>query len=209
MLVRGETKTSGIAVGVLAYFVFALHDAAIKLLVVDIPVWQVLFFRSGTILAVCLAIGRRALLEHAAASTLKRPLAFRGVVNLTSWLCYYSAARSLPLAQLLSLYFAAPLGQLLVLALLIPALDLLFRRVDEVKGQIVVSALAADVAWHWMRERWAVLQAVRWPEWDAFFVASVLRWAGVALVLGYALWYAGQWLQRREQVGLSVAEPDA
>ncbi len=60
MLVRGETKTSGIAVGVLAYFVFALHDAAIKLLVVDIPVWQVLFFRSGTILAVCLAIGRRA-----------------------------------------------------------------------------------------------------------------------------------------------------
>ncbi len=109
MLVRGETKTSGIAVGVLAYFVFALHDAAIKLLVVDIPVWQVLFFRSGTILAVCLAIGRRALLERAAASTLKRPLAFRGVVNLTAWLCYYSAARSLPLAQLLSLYFAAPL----------------------------------------------------------------------------------------------------
>jgi hypothetical protein len=113
------------------------------------------------------------------------------------------------LTSLLSFNMGVELGQLLVLALLIPALDWLFRRVDEVKGQIVVSALAADVAWHWMRERWAVLQAVRWPEWDAFFVASVLRWAGVALVLGYALWYAGQWLQRREQVGLSVAEPDA
>jgi len=95
--------------GVLAYFVFALHDAAIKWLVADIPVWQVLFVRSGTILVVCLAVGRRALLERAAASSLKRPLAFRGVVNLTAWLCYYSAARSLPLAQLLSLYFAAPL----------------------------------------------------------------------------------------------------
>ena len=64
--------------GVLAYFVFALHDAAIKWLVADIPVWQVLFIRSGTILVVCLAVGRRALLERAAASSLKRPLAFRG-----------------------------------------------------------------------------------------------------------------------------------
>jgi drug/metabolite transporter (DMT)-like permease len=94
---------------VLAYFVFAVHDAGIKWLVADIPVWQVLFFRSATILVVCLAIGRRALLERAAASSLKRPLAFRGVINLVAWLCYYSAARTLPLAQLLCLYFAAPL----------------------------------------------------------------------------------------------------
>ena len=95
--------------GALAYGVFALHDAGIKWLVADIPVWQVLFFRSATILVVCLAIGRRRLLERAAASPLKRPLAFRGIVMLTAWLCYYSAARSLPLAQLLCLYFAAPL----------------------------------------------------------------------------------------------------
>jgi drug/metabolite transporter (DMT)-like permease len=94
---------------VAAYGVFAVHDAAIKWLVVDIPVWQILWFRSATILVICLAIGRRALLERAAASPLKRPLAFRGVIMLTAWLCYYSAARSLPLAQLLCLYFAAPL----------------------------------------------------------------------------------------------------
>ncbi len=93
----------------LAYFVFAMHDAGIKWLVADIPVTEVLFFRSATILVICLAIGRRTLLERAAASSLKRPLAFRGVVNLIAWLCYYSAARALPLAQLLCLYFAAPL----------------------------------------------------------------------------------------------------
>jgi drug/metabolite transporter (DMT)-like permease len=69
----------------------------------------VLFFRSATIFVLCLAIGRRALLERAAASSFKRPLAFRGAVNLIAWLCYYSAARTLPLAQLLCLYFAAPL----------------------------------------------------------------------------------------------------
>jgi len=73
-------------VGALAYGVFALHDAGIKLLVADIPAWQVLFFRSATILVICLAIGRRKLLERAAASSLKRPLAFRGVVNLIAWL---------------------------------------------------------------------------------------------------------------------------
>jgi drug/metabolite transporter (DMT)-like permease len=94
---------------VLAYGVFAVHDAGIKWMVADIPVWQVLFFRSATILILCLAIGRGALLERAAATPLKRPLAFRGVINLAAWLCYYSAARSLPLAQLLCLYFAAPL----------------------------------------------------------------------------------------------------
>ncbi len=105
----GETKTSGIALGVLAYFVFAVHDAGIKWLVADVPVWQVLCVRSATILVLCLAIGRRGLLERAAASPLKRPLAMRGLINLAAWLCYYSAARYLPLAQLLSLYFAAPL----------------------------------------------------------------------------------------------------
>jgi drug/metabolite transporter (DMT)-like permease len=105
----GQSKTHGIAVGMLAYGVFAVHDAGIKWLVADIPVWRVLFFRSATILVICLAIGRRALLERAAASSFKRPLALRGVINLAAWLCYYSAARALPLAQLLCLYFAAPL----------------------------------------------------------------------------------------------------
>jgi drug/metabolite transporter (DMT)-like permease len=103
------SKTSGIALGVLAYFVFAVHDAGIKWLVAEVPVWQILFFRSATILILCLSIGRRTLLERAAASPLKRPLAMRGLINLVAWLCYYSAARSLPLAQLLSLYFAAPI----------------------------------------------------------------------------------------------------
>jgi len=88
---------------------FAVQDAGIKWLVADIPVWQILFFRSATILVVCLAIGRRALLTRATALSLKRKLALRGVINLTAWLCYYSAARVLPLAQLLCLYFAAPL----------------------------------------------------------------------------------------------------
>ena len=48
---------AGILLTGLSYFLFTVHDAAVKLLVTTIPVWQVLFFRSLTILAGCLAIG--------------------------------------------------------------------------------------------------------------------------------------------------------
>ncbi|MBN8889507.1 MAG: DMT family transporter, partial [Rhodospirillales bacterium] len=61
------------------------------------------------IVAACLAIGRGRLLAAAVATPLKLPLLGRGVLTLTAWLCYYTAARSLPLAQLLTLYFSAPI----------------------------------------------------------------------------------------------------
>ena len=109
----------GIAIAALAYALFAMHDAVIKLLVETIPVWQVLFFRSAAIFIAALAIGRRPLLERAITTPFKRALLGRGLITLTAWLCYYTAARSLPLAQLLSLYFAAPL---LVTVLAIPLL---------------------------------------------------------------------------------------
>src|SRR5208283_3411662 len=61
------------------------------------------------------------------------------------------------LASLLSFNVGVELGQLLVLALLIPALDLLFRyAVAERMGTIILSALVAHTAWHWMTERWTV-----------------------------------------------------
>ncbi len=106
----GESKTAGIALGVMAYGVFMIHDAGIKTLVLDgIPVWQVLFVRSATVLTICLAIGRGSLLRRAVDTPLKRPLAFRGAINLVAWLCFYSASGSLPMAQWLCLYFAGPL----------------------------------------------------------------------------------------------------
>src|SRR2546428_5983464 len=59
------------------------------------------------------------------------------------------------LTSLLSFNVGVELGQLLVLLLLVPALDLLFRRaVPERTGTIVLSALVAHTAWHWMTERY-------------------------------------------------------
>ena len=100
----------GMALGGSAFLMFSLHDACIKWLVGHCtPVWQVLFVRSAVICVICLAVGRRHLLERAVATPIKRTLILRGIITLVAWLCYYSAARDLPLAQLLTLYFSAPI----------------------------------------------------------------------------------------------------
>ena len=65
------------------------------------------------------------------------------------------------LASLLSFNIGVELGQLLVLALMIPALDLLFRYVvAERMGTIILSAIVAHTAWHWMIDRYQVLEPV-------------------------------------------------
>ena len=100
--------TLGIGLGVLAYAAFSVHDADIKWLVTDLPVWEILFARSVTIFAGSLLVGRRALAERAVTTPMRAALAGRAVLLLTAWLLYYVAARYLPLAQMLTLYFAAP-----------------------------------------------------------------------------------------------------
>src|SRR6476619_5209692 len=91
---------AGILFTSLAYFLFTVHDAVVKLLVVAIPVWQVLFFRSLTILAGCLVVGGRPLFAEAARSPIFKPMFLRSFLIMAAWLCFYTAARSLQLAEL-------------------------------------------------------------------------------------------------------------
>ena len=100
---------TGMALGCLAYALFSVHDAAIKWLVAEMPIWQVLFARSLGITLGCVALGRSQLLARAQRTPLKAQMLFRGAITLGAWLCYYTASRRLPLAQMTSLYFAAPL----------------------------------------------------------------------------------------------------
>jgi drug/metabolite transporter (DMT)-like permease len=104
-----DRAMAGIGLGVLAYVFFSVHDATIKFLVTALPVWQILFVRSLIIATTCLAVGRGPLVVRAVRTPLKLALLLRGLLTLVAWLCYYTAARSLPLAQLITLYFAAPL----------------------------------------------------------------------------------------------------
>src|SRR5438128_1112842 len=81
------------------------------------------------------------------------------------------------LTSLLSFNIGVELGQLLVLALIVPALELLFRyAVTERLGTILLSALVAHTSWHWMVERWERLRQFRfsWPEINAGFLAPAM-----------------------------------
>jgi HupE / UreJ protein len=89
------------------------------------------------------------------------------------------------------------IGQIAVLLVLIPALDLIFRyAVAEWLGVIIMSALIAHVAWHWMIERGEQLAKFPFPKIDAAFLASVMRGLMAMLILAFAVWLANGWLRR-------------
>ena len=95
------------------------------------------------------------------------------------------------LTSLLSFNLGVELGQLLVLAVCIPLLDLLFRYVvAERMGTIILSALVAHTAWHWMIDRWGVLRQFpfQWPVVNAAFLATAMRWAMVVVALAGLVW---------------------
>jgi hypothetical protein len=104
------------------------------------------------------------------------------------------------LTSLLSFNVGVELGQLLVLALMIPALHLLFRyAVAERMGTIILSALVAHTAWHWMMDRWGVLRQYRiqWPAFDAAQWAGVLRGLMLLVIAGGAFWFIASLLRDR------------
>jgi hypothetical protein len=93
------------------------------------------------------------------------------------------------LTALVSFNLGVELGQLLVLAALVPALDLLFRFVvAERAGTIILSALVAHTAWHWMTERFGMLRQYPWPELTIADLASGIRWLMLIVAVAGAGW---------------------
>jgi hypothetical protein len=95
------------------------------------------------------------------------------------------------LASLLSFNVGVELGQLLVLALLIPALEILFRYVvAERMGTIILSAIVAHTAWHWMIDRYQVLRQyqIRWPGLEAAPLAKALRLLMLIVIAAGLVW---------------------
>jgi hypothetical protein len=91
--------------------------------------------------------------------------------------------------SLLAFNVGVELGQLLVLALLVPALNLLFKYVvAERIGTIILSALIAHTGWHWMLERADRLRQFPWPALDAAALASAMRWTMAMLILAGVVW---------------------
>ena len=95
------------------------------------------------------------------------------------------------LTSLLAFNLGVELGQLAVLAVLVPALDLLFRYgVAERVGTILLSAFVAHTGWHWMSERYSRWRQFpwEWPVVNAALLASVTRWVMAAVIVAGLFW---------------------
>lgn len=100
---------TGIALASCGWAAFSAQDAIVKWLVVKLPVAEVLFARSLMIIALASLLVRRADFSAVLQRRNLAAIALRGLLIFVAWLAYYSASRSLQLAELVTLYFAAPL----------------------------------------------------------------------------------------------------
>jgi hypothetical protein len=99
--------------------------------------------------------------------------------------------------SLLGFNVGVEIGQLTVLLVMLPALNLLFRYVvAERIGVIILSALVAHTGWHWMLDRGAVLAKYPFPTIDAAFLASLMRGLMAALILTAIVWLASGFVRR-------------
>ena len=113
------------------------------------------------------------------------------------------------LTSLVSFNVGVELGQLLVLLLLVPMLELLFRfAVAERMGTIVLSALVAHTGWHWMIERFDRLRQfpLRGPAFPAALAASLARGLLVLVIVAALVWLWRGPLKGRGGVGYSDEE---
>ena len=94
-------------------------------------------------------------------------------------------------SSLLAFNIGVELGQIFILILIIPVLNLLFKYfVREYIGCILLSALVAHSAWHWMLERGTTLSLYQFqlPVMDSLFWAAIMRWTMMLIIIIGALW---------------------
>src|SRR5262249_54674712 len=101
------------------------------------------------------------------------------------------------ITSLLAFNVGVELGQLLVLIVVVPALDFVFRHVSERAATIVLSLLVGHTAWHWLLERWAVLSKFPWPAFDAETLAGIVRWLIALVIAGGAAWFILEAIRRK------------
>jgi hypothetical protein len=144
-------------------------------------------------------------LENIVAASLRRRWIIAGLFGLVHGFGFADIlkeqlqfAGSNLLVSLLSFNIGIEIGQLLVLCAFVPALALLFRGAMSGRmGIIVVSAVVAHTAWHWMLDRADVLWQTPWPQPTAAGLMVLARWIlAIALAVGAAKLLA-KWAERR------------
>jgi hypothetical protein len=107
------------------------------------------------------------------------------------------------LTSLLSFNVGVEIGQLFVLLLFVPGLNLLFRYVVAQRlGTIILSALIAHQAWHWMQDRFDTLRQFPWPAITGGGLRSALGWLFALVALAAMIWVVSVATRRREHSGI-------
>jgi hypothetical protein len=90
------------------------------------------------------------------------------------------------LVSLFAFNVGIEIGQLLVLAFMLPALLIVRRYVLPGRvGMIILSAIVAQTGWQWMMERGSALMSVPWPRPSLVGLATLFFWlAGILLAAG-------------------------
>ena len=90
------------------------------------------------------------------------------------------------LVSLFAFNIGIELGQIMVLAVMLPALAVVRRYVLPGRiGMIILSAIMADTGWHWMIDRADVLWKTPWPRPSAAGLAILALWvAGIVFAAG-------------------------
>jgi hypothetical protein len=108
------------------------------------------------------------------------------------------------LISLFSFNVGIEIGQILVLVIMLPALVVLLRHVLVGRiGMIILSAIVAHVAWHWMIERGDVLWKVEWPQLDGAGLAVLARWVAGLLLAAVGV----RFFARRARIARGPALP--
>lgn len=93
--------------------------------------------------------------------------------------------------SLLAFNIGVEIGQLMIIAIAVPIINVLFRHVvAERMGTILLSAILAHSGWHWLSERASELAqySFQWPVMNAAFFAAFIRWIMLLVIVGAILW---------------------
>jgi HupE / UreJ protein len=104
------------------------------------------------------------------------------------------------MTSLLAFNVGVEAGQLVVLAALVPALQLLFKYlVRERLGTIVLSAFVAHTGWHWTVERWDALRQFGWPSMAWPTTTEAVRWAMLAVIAAAIAWLIDLFTRKKKR----------
>jgi HupE / UreJ protein len=152
-------------------------------------------------------------IENIAGANLRRRWLVAGMFGLVHGFGFSNAlgqslqfAGSHLLLSLLSFNIGIEIGQLAVLAIMLPGLVLFRRLVPERTGIVILSAVVAVVGCYWIVERWQVLRQVQWPRLDADAVFGAVGWAAVVLIVFAAAWVLSKWAAHKSHRRVKALE---